>query len=208
MSIGEATRKKVHVCGVCQALWEGPTPPRKCPGCQAEGQWTPAEVGRQEGFVGGRVFVPGTDKPMTRIFLCNACSKMTTTRKGADAPDACPKCGAKASDLAEGQSLFQESVPQPIRKRPEPPAPEPRKKPEPQSEVDLTSDGEAAEWSPAHLRGAITADEYRREWIADRVAALIDSGEYDLEKTDYVAALVWGFAERLYDTGKRLGYLP
>jgi hypothetical protein len=87
------SRTKIQSCNLCQAIWEGADPPAVCPHCKAPADWTAAEVGTHPGMVGGRVFVPGTDTPMTRMLLCKACRKLHVVRRGGAVPTTCEKCG-------------------------------------------------------------------------------------------------------------------
>jgi hypothetical protein len=150
------------------------------------------------------MFVPGTDKPMTRIFLCNACTKMHTTRQGADPPSECPHCHVTQESLDEGAELWIESKPQPKKPAP-PPAPpalpqfiRKTERAPVQSEVDLIP-----QTPPDDPFSRVQSDDdYRHEWIAARVAAMVDAGK------PLPGAAMWEDVENLYDEGKRRGHLP
>lgn len=183
-------RIKVSTCDQCNALWQGPVaPPATCPQCKTATSWTAGEVGKQAGMVGGRVFVPGTNTPMTRVFLCEACGKMTVVRRGAPAPEACAKCGVAGRFVEATGAALKDPPKETV------PAPPDEEKPDPRLFLDAED-----------VRNHPTADEYRGEWIAERVAAFFDSGKF----ADVPANCdeLWAAAERLYDEGRKRGHLP
>jgi hypothetical protein len=51
----------------------------------------------------------------------------------------------------------------------------------------------------------VTAEDYRHEWVAERVASMSDKAPFG---TPVATADLWGWAEALYDEGKRRGHLP
>lgn len=92
-----------------------------------------------------------------------------------------------------------QSAPQALGRVPAPLPPAPEEPPF----VDIKSP--AAETSPPATR-KITAEEYRSEWVSERVSAMVDSGEYALEPEN--SASFWDLAEKLYDEGRARGHLP
>jgi hypothetical protein len=188
----QQARRTVHTCGLCQAVFEGPRPPVKCPQCQAVGQWGTADVVRRDGVVGGQVVLSGTSTPQTRVFYCSGCTKMTVTRDGSD-PAACDHCGGEAWVEASPQKKIQIDQ-TPVASKPKP------------SPVQAP---------PAPASDKLDADTYRSEWIAERVVAVWDAGHvsFDLENStvltrrDHVSML-WTYAEQIYDEGRQRGHLP
>ena len=195
----ERPRRAVHVCNLCNAIWDGSTaPPPQCPNCGGGTGWADAEVGDQPGMVGGRLFKPGTNVPLTRVFLCRSCSGMTVVRHGGAVPATCPKCGADGAQLTEAMTE---------KKKPAPP--------------NATVGGYAVEHAvpvpPPRVevrqpvmeppRG-ITADDYRLEWVAERVAAWSDHGGLERAVAHDLSSQIWASTAALYDAGREAGFLP
>ncbi len=230
--MNEPQRQKVHVCDLCQAIWQGTHPPTQCPGCSHQTTWQQAEVGPQKGMVGGRVFVPGTQTPMTRIFYCDSCNRMAVTRRGAPPPQQCSQCGATQEHLREAAAaptpeplqtvsvhppavlpsrVMHEAPPlskeakQEIRRIHAAQLPQPSSVPT-EAPPSLASSGrpEDVEWS-IHAE-AKDADSYRSEWISDRVAANFDANPRHTTSSD--RKNIWDDAEALYDEGRERGHLP
>lgn len=207
-------RKQIHTCKLCGALWEGPVaPPAQCPQCQSSAGWNRAEIGPQPGMVGGRVFVAGTQTPMTRLFVCNRCAKTNVVRNGGAPPEACAKCGAS------GEGTFVEAM----TSAPRVPAEMQPTVQAPQQAGQLTQQ-QVGQLDPPpvpddppralqeHPQGQMTADEYRREWIADRVATWTEGSGLSLlvESASEPTAMtvIWDRTEALYDAGRQRGFLP
>jgi hypothetical protein len=214
-----ATRKQVvHTCGLCEAIFEGPTPPKVCPRCGAAASWRQREVGSRPGQVGATEFVPGTETPMTRVFYCKVCRAMNVTRDGS-VPATCSKCQHVAK---EGYELFDESTPgskiavddTPIA---QPPAqqPTPRDLPPAQSgrpEPSIPPHGvyrtQFADMIPEEVvektAKGVDAEEYRSEWVVERVAAMLEGGMTGSS----LPADVFAFVESFYDEARKRGHLP
>jgi ribosomal protein L37AE/L43A len=236
-------------------------------------------VGTHEGFIGGRVFVPGTDTPMTRMFICRECKKLHVVRRGAEPPTKCSKCGcahldeagsatAKKPRAVESDAKPEMTIQQVLDAKRTYDAftlsakelastPE---KGQTQKDIDakrLEMADEMLSTVPAsqlyefarnwivtaaqhatneeywQMRAKsaeeklvavglgetdsakqVQADDYRREWIVDRVVAwadvqggvcaFLDSGGDEPP----VAEQVWTLVAELYDSGRKLGYLP
>jgi hypothetical protein len=215
----DPTRRPIHVCDLCQAIWEGPTPPpATCPHCGGS-SWKAAEVGNQPGMVGGRVFLPGTNTPMTRIFICQACKKMVVVRRGGPQPSECPQC------KAAGGQLLEAAAPNKDEKKPTPTARTladvAKDEYERQARAQPGYEPPRTERETLAVGRTITAEDYRKEWIAERVAewanvnllgcAKLTKPLVDLSlSTPPIdpAALVWDGATNLYDEGKKRGMLP
>src|SRR5271157_6074390 len=193
----------VHVCDTCAAVWDAAAaPPAACPHCGTSGQWRAAEVRNHTGMVGGRVFVPGTDTPMTRMFICSACKKLHVVRRGDEPPPSCRTCGSTLHEAGAvvppklSAQLDEPVVTGKARRLQEKAArvaPSPRPQPIPM-DVSLPFSPTAPNVPP---------EEYRAEWIAERVARW--SERCDLRQPD---GDVWQYFTHLYDAGRELGFLP
>ncbi len=212
--MNEPQRQKVYVCDLCQAIWQGTHPPTQCPGCSHQTTWQQAEVGPQKGMVGGRVFVPGTQTPMTRIFYCDSCNRMVVTRRGAPPPQQCSQCGATQEHLREAaavpipetlQTAAHALLSAEIRRSHAAQLPQPSSVPT-EAPPSLASSGrpEDVEWS-IHAE-AKDADSYRSEWISERVASNFDANPRRTTRAD--RQNIWDDAEALYDEGRERGHLP
>jgi hypothetical protein len=242
-------RRPVHVCNVCDAIWEGPVaPPQVCPKCGGNAGWKGGEVGDMPGHVGGRIFVPGTDRPMTRAFLCQGCGKLNVARGSAPDPTQCAQCG-RADALVEalnGNNPPPAPPPQPAQPRPRATvgnhgprelaeqaalglaggAPQPPRVPP--VHVPRGAEGSGAALAAAMAgvtttlaenlapaisgrpeipETSISAEEYRSEWVNERVTRWVERAPASELVPENLPAL-WDFFERLYDEGQRRKHLP
>lgn len=212
-------RRPIHTCNLCQAMWEGPVaPPATCPGCGSEQGWTAAEVGSQHGMVGGRVFVPGTDTPMTRIFFCKGCKGMTVVRRGGPKPEVCPKCQAPGEVLEEAAIDKPKEVLKPAFvggeeaarvKQHAALAALQKANDEVQRARDLEVSAQLREVNLTKKPAILLAEDYRKEWIAERVTEWFAKGALTVPGTPEPAArAIWDEATAMYDEGKKRGMLP
>lgn len=225
-----ARKQVVHTCGLCEAIFEGPSPPKTCPRCGVS-VWKKHEVGGRPGVVGATEFVPGTETPMTRVFYCKVCRTMNVTRDGS-IPVTCTSCRHEAKADHE---LFDESTPgkkiavddTPISQPAQ--APTPRDLPPAQAGQPGVHDlplpqriqrTQFADMLPeetgisgrmivpggGHGGGAPVQppDEYRSEWVAERVVAMLDSASLGTTLPDDA----WAYVESFYDAGRARGHLP
>jgi hypothetical protein len=226
MAATTSERRRVNVCDLCSAIWDGPTPPKQCPGCKAHPNWRAADVAKQKGVVGGRTFVAGTETPMTRIFFCEGCAKMVVSRRGEPPPEVCPNeaCEDREKGFREAQPTGkmeiepppENATPAEVKAAARGALPKSLRK----SEVDLTSEASTAKEARAVVARAffqapdhipepepMTAEEYRSQWLAERVAAMVDHA--DVEALQAVRPEEWwNVAQYVYDEGRRRGHLP
>jgi hypothetical protein len=212
-------RTQVHTCAACSAVFEGPWPTQKCPGCHQPASWKTIDVDRQPGVVGGRAFVPGTQTPMTRIFYCQACGAMQVTRDGS-LPGKCLKCGTMqafveatpnpnlAMDHTPKKSPADELLEQALRLKKEEQDKKTREEPYRQMEADSTLGSSPAEQEIFRKfdREPQTDEQYRKDWIAER--AIESWSRMGLEPVLGIAENIWIAAERFYDEGRKRGFLP
>lgn len=225
----ERPRRPVHVCNLCSAIWEGPVkPPAVCPQCGGGNGWTSGDVGDQPGMVGGRVFIQGTDKPMTRVFVCSACNKTTVVRGSAQDPTACA-CGAAA--LAQAMTGKLPAAPPTLhaaagaavgnqasrelgqKENPVTYCHHPKGNGicgglKPCDEHDVPEDRadvRVPEKSDGQTSPVLSPEEYRAEWISERVANWFE--RHDSVSTGDIPNL-WTLTEQLYDEGKKRELLP
>lgn len=92
LSTSQTATPTKQVCGICGYIYDGSTPPAKCPICKA-----PAEKFQPlYGNVTNEKPVPASETAMKKKFTCGICGYIYD---GDTAPEKCPICRAPASNF-------------------------------------------------------------------------------------------------------------
>jgi len=143
------------------------------------------------------------------VFICRAlrCGFSNVSYDDGE-PKQCrnPKCSGEYVDAATKGAWLKCRDDSPVPEaRPAEPIPE-----NPQEPARVAAREPAAEVDGARGERTMSAEEYRGEWVAERVAervaAEFDSGRF--VGLPVSPEQVWGFAEALYDEGRKRGHLP
>lgn len=151
---------------------------------------------------------PGRKVHSIFICRCNGCGTTNVNYEDGNEPKECrnKRCSGVVADGGARwlRSTIGEQPVDPRTNEPVPPAlgrAQPVPPPPPPEEPAFVDIKQPAETVAPETR-RMTTEEYRSEWVGERVAAVADRGS----EVNYVS--LWEWAEKLYDEGRRRGHLP